>query len=155
MYKNNTLNGFLLALLFLSQVLISQSNPTIKDYSSVTIGAAQFDQYLPKLKNKRVAVLTNVTGLVGKTSIVDTLLKLKVKIKKIFGPEHGFRSDADAGETPVGGLHRHRDRLTGRGGGARRIAHQRTARRTGQRFRCAEFQEVEVTFSASPPRCAR
>jgi len=43
--------------------------------------------------------LTNVTGLVGKTSIVDTLLKLKVKIKKIFGPEHGFRSDSEAGET--------------------------------------------------------
>jgi uncharacterized protein YbbC (DUF1343 family) len=92
------LNGFLLALLLLSPVLISQPNPTIKDYSSVTIGAAQFDQYLPKLKNKRVALLTNVTGLIGKISIVDTLLRLKINIKKIFGPEHGFRSDADAGE---------------------------------------------------------
>lgn len=64
----------------------------------MTIGAAQFDQYLPKLKNKRVALLTNVTGLIGKISIVDTLLRLKINIKKIFGPEHGFRSDADAGE---------------------------------------------------------
>jgi uncharacterized protein YbbC (DUF1343 family) len=99
MHKNNNLNGFLLALLFLSPVLISQSSPIIKEYTSVTIGATQFDQYLPKLKNKRVGVLTNVTGLVGKTSIVDTLLKLKVKIKKIFGPEHGFRSDSEAGET--------------------------------------------------------
>jgi uncharacterized protein YbbC (DUF1343 family) len=99
MHKNNNLNGFLLALLLLSPVLISQSNPIIKEYNSVTIGATQFDQYLPKLKNKRVAVLTNVTGLVGKTSIVDTLVKLKVNIKKIFGPEHGFRSDTEAGET--------------------------------------------------------
>ena len=70
----------------------------IKPFESVTCGNARFEEYLPMLKNKRVAVVTNITGLVGKTSIVDTLLKLKVKVVKIFGPEHGFRSEADAGE---------------------------------------------------------
>lgn len=54
--------------------------------------------YLPLLKNKRVAVVTNLTGKIGKTSIVDTLLKLRVNIKKVFGPEHGFRGDTEAGE---------------------------------------------------------
>lgn len=98
MHKNNNLNGFIIALLLLSLVLPAQENVVVKDYTSVSIGAQQFDAYLPKLKNKRVGVVTNVTGLVGKTSIVDTLLKLKVNIKKIFGPEHGFRSDADAGQ---------------------------------------------------------
>lgn len=98
MHKNNNLNGFIIALLLLSQVLPAQENVQVKDYNTVSIGAQQFDVYLPKLKNKRVGVVTNVTGLVGKTSIVDTLLKLKVNIKKIFGPEHGFRSDADAGQ---------------------------------------------------------
>src|SRR6185436_5004306 len=30
--------------------------------------------------------------------LVDTLVKLGINIVKIFGPEHGFRGDADAGE---------------------------------------------------------
>ena len=99
MHKNNKLIRFSAFLIFLSQLLCAQTPLQIKEYTSVTIGAEQFEVYLPKLKNKRVGIVTNMTGLVGKTSIVDTLLKLKVKIKKIFGPEHGFRNDADAGAT--------------------------------------------------------
>ncbi len=78
-------------------MLCAQIPVLLKEYNSVTIGAQQFDAYLPRLKNKRVGIVTNITGLIGKTSIVDTLIKLKVKVKKIFGPEHGFRNDADAG----------------------------------------------------------
>ena len=70
----------------------------VLEEKDVIVGAAQFELYLPKLKDKKVAIVTNVSGMVGKTSIVDTLLKLKVKIKKVFGPEHGFRGIADAGE---------------------------------------------------------
>lgn len=98
MHKNNNLNGFIAALLLLTQVLVSQTNLTVKEYSTVSVGAEQFENYLTKLKNKRVGIVTNITGVIGKTSIVDTLLKLKVNVKKIFGPEHGFRSDADAGQ---------------------------------------------------------
>jgi uncharacterized protein YbbC (DUF1343 family) len=99
MHKNNNLNGFILVVILLSQVLTAQPTVVIKDYTTVSIGAQQFEKYLPLLKNKRVGIVTNITGIVGKTSIVDTLLKLKVKVKKIFGPEHGFRNDADAGAT--------------------------------------------------------
>jgi uncharacterized protein YbbC (DUF1343 family) len=35
--------------------------------------------------------------LVGKTHLVDTLLRLGVDVKKIFCPEHGFRGVASAG----------------------------------------------------------
>ncbi len=87
----------LLCLLFSFNIASAQSL-IIKDFTSVICGDQQFKEYLPLLKNKRVAVLTNVTGVVGNKSIVDTLLKLKVKIKKIFGPEHGFRGDTEAGE---------------------------------------------------------
>jgi uncharacterized protein YbbC (DUF1343 family) len=66
--------------------------------NDVIVGAQQFEAYLPLLRNKKVAVVTNITGMVGNKSLVDTLLKLKVKIKKIFGPEHGFRGTSDAGE---------------------------------------------------------
>jgi uncharacterized protein YbbC (DUF1343 family) len=97
MHKNNKLIRFTVYLLLLSQFACGQNKITIKEYNTVIIGAQQFNAYLPLLANKRVGIVTNITGLVGKTSIVDTLLKLKVKVKKIFGPEHGFRSDADAG----------------------------------------------------------
>jgi len=96
--KNKNFIGFTLALFFLFVQARSQNKLEIKDISTVLCGDQQFSKYLPLLKKKRVAVITNVTGVIGKVSIVDTLLKLKIKIKKIFGPEHGFRSDTEAGE---------------------------------------------------------
>jgi uncharacterized protein YbbC (DUF1343 family) len=64
----------------------------------IQTGAAQTDKYLPLLLGKRVAVIANVTSLINGTHLVDTLLSLKINIKKIFSPEHGFRGLADAGE---------------------------------------------------------
>lgn len=61
-------------------------------------GAAQLDIYLPLLQGKRVAIFANQTSLIGKTHLVDSLQQLGVDIRVIFGPEHGFRGDADAGE---------------------------------------------------------
>ncbi|MDR0866074.1 MAG: DUF1343 domain-containing protein [Candidatus Symbiothrix sp.] len=56
------------------------------------------DEYLPLLKGKRVAMLSNHTGMVGKEHLVDMLIKEKNNVVAIFSPEHGFRGDADAGE---------------------------------------------------------
>lgn len=72
--------------------------------SSIMVGAARLDAYLPLLKNKRVAILTNQTAVVGDTHLVDTLLSRHIHIVKIFGPEHGFRGDADAGASVGNGV---------------------------------------------------
>lgn len=61
-------------------------------------GAESVNEYLPLIKGKKVAILTNQTGILGKSHIVDSLLSLKVNIVAIMSPEHGFRGDADAGE---------------------------------------------------------
>lgn len=61
-------------------------------------GAESVNEYLPLLKGKKVAILTNQTGIIGNKSVVDSLLSLKVNIVAIMSPEHGFRGDADAGE---------------------------------------------------------
>jgi uncharacterized protein YbbC (DUF1343 family) len=61
-------------------------------------GAERLDVYVPLLKGKSVAVFANQTSMVKQTHLVDTLLKRGINIVKIFGPEHGFRGDADAGE---------------------------------------------------------
>lgn len=61
-------------------------------------GADRMEVYLPMLKGKTVAVFANQTSMVKNTHLVDTLLSSGIKVVKIFGPEHGFRGDADAGE---------------------------------------------------------
>lgn len=63
------------------------------------VGADRMDMYLPLLEGRRVGVVTNHTGLVGATHLVDTLLASGVQVVKVFAPEHGFRGEADAGET--------------------------------------------------------
>ncbi len=70
----------------------------------VITGADRMELYLPLLKGKSVAVFANQTSIVGNSHLVDTLLKRGIKVVKIFGPEHGFRGDADAGEHVGDGL---------------------------------------------------
>lgn len=61
-------------------------------------GAQRTAEYVPLLLGKRIAVVTNQTGMIGQRHLVDSLLTLKVNVVKVFAPEHGFRGDADAGE---------------------------------------------------------
>lgn len=71
----------------------------------IRTGAEQTEKLLPLLKGKRVALVVNQTSIVGDrhTHLLDTLLALEVDIKKVFAPEHGFRGNADAGETVKNG----------------------------------------------------
>ena len=61
-------------------------------------GAERMEVYVPLLKGKSVAIFANQTSLVQHTHLVDTLQKKGVHIIKIFGPEHGFRGNADDGK---------------------------------------------------------
>ena len=63
--------------------------------------------YLPLLKDKKVGVVTNKSGLIFKstphseresTHIVDSLISSGITVTRVFSPEHGFRGDVDAGE---------------------------------------------------------
>ena len=93
-----------LLLLCLSCFAKSKSNMAGAQNTSIITGAERLDQYLPLLKGKNVAVFANQTSVVGDTHLVDTLRKLGVNIKVIFGPEHGFRGTADAGEHIESGI---------------------------------------------------
>lgn len=71
----------------------------------MVVGADRSDYYLPLLKNKRVGVVTNHTGVLHDgTHLVDYLVQQKVDVKSIFAPEHGFRGNADAGEYVKNGI---------------------------------------------------
>lgn len=83
---------------FIPLILLSSSCSAQVTKSSLILGAEQLDVLLPKVHGKKVGLVVNNTALVGKTHLADTLLSRGVQIKKIFGPEHGFRGDAADGQ---------------------------------------------------------
>jgi len=130
-FKNTVLFLFLSFVSCGNSVATKQEQPKMPHSESMSkpisefqikTGADNYDLYLPLLKDKKVAIVTNQTGIVtipGETggikndkgenvgesegaaytkSIVDFLIEKKINIKTIFAPEHGFRGTADAGE---------------------------------------------------------
>lgn len=72
-------------------------------------GIAGYEAYRNLLKDKRVGIVANQTSVVGEEHSVDFLREKGVELVRIFCPEHGFRGDADAGES-VGD---YTDKMTG------------------------------------------
>jgi uncharacterized protein YbbC (DUF1343 family) len=109
-YFKHFKNTYLFLFLFLNFQLISCAQKSNQTASTVKIktGAEKINIYLPLLKGKNIAIVANQTSVIEKrekkkekrvfTHVVDSLLSLNIKIKKVFAPEHGFRGKADAGE---------------------------------------------------------
>ena len=70
----------------------------------IQAGAERIPVYLPLLKGHTVGIFANQTSMVGNTHLVDTLRKLGIDIKVIFGPEHGIRGTAKAVFRHTGGF---------------------------------------------------
>lgn len=85
-----------LSALFVSAVDGPTASPVRKPKPIIT-GADQTGLYLPLLKGKRVGILGNPSSIIGNRSLVDSLHDLKIDIREIFGPEHGFRGKASNG----------------------------------------------------------
>ncbi|WDF62308.1 exo-beta-N-acetylmuramidase NamZ family protein [Flavobacterium sp. KACC 22763] len=86
-------------------VISAEINNTV-----IKTGADNYEKYLPLLKDKKVGIVTNQTGILSnKTHVVDFLLEKNIAVQTIFAPEHGFRGTADAGEHVVDG----KDQKTG------------------------------------------
>ena len=89
-------------LLAFSLLLVLPSCAQTKSISSthteVITGAEQTYEYFPLLRGKSVGVFANPTSVIKSTHLVDSLLHAGIKVTTIFGPEHGFRGKADAGE---------------------------------------------------------
>ena len=87
--------------------------------SEIKTGAENTGAYFSLLKDKKIGIVTNQTGIFKSLpiikhrsdrdnpqiklgdiniSIVDYLISHKINIQKIYAPEHGFRGTADAGE---------------------------------------------------------
>ena len=104
MYLNFKIKNLLLICLIFLSIVSSKAQQNNVD-PCFSAGADRPELYLPLVKNKTIAVVTNPTGkLKDGTFLVDFLVKNQIKIKTIFAPEHGFRGDADAGEHVKNGI---------------------------------------------------
>lgn len=107
--------------LFFVIVLVSCGNrASTQNSNELIIGANRLSVYLPLLKGKNIGIVANQTSVIFNSSLdlkqshhqfqkpythlVDSLLNLGVKIKKVFAPEHGYRGLADAGEYVKNGI---------------------------------------------------
>ncbi|MBP4137482.1 exo-beta-N-acetylmuramidase NamZ family protein [Flavobacterium geliluteum] len=94
----------LFPILLFSNLLRPSENNSVSPNTEIKTGADHFEKYLPLLKDKKVGIVTNQTGLLStKIHLVDFLLEQNITIQTIFAPEHGFRGTADAGEQVVDG----------------------------------------------------
>lgn len=85
---------------------LSENQNSIRTNQSINFktGADNYENYLPLLKDKKVGVVSNQTGVLSKNShLVDFLVSNDIQVQKIFAPEHGFRGTADAGELIIDG----------------------------------------------------
>ena len=90
----------IISIVLLLNCLIAFSQTVAKqpgNQANIISGAERINVYLPFIKGKKVGIFANHTSMVGNTHLVDTLRKLGVDIRVIFGPEHGFRGDIPDG----------------------------------------------------------
>lgn len=79
-------------------ILLFSASAFAQNEIPLKVGAERTDLYFPLLTDKRVAVMTNQTGIAGNEHLVDMLVRHRFNVVGIFSPEHGFRGTADAGE---------------------------------------------------------
>lgn len=85
----------------LTCILVLLTPPTITAQNGIIVGAERMEEYLTLLKDKRVGMVVNHTSVVGReqTHLLDTLIKLNIRVIAAFAPEHGFRGNVEYGET--------------------------------------------------------
>ena len=95
---------FFLVLLCVSCSAQERTGSTLE---RITPGSERTTDYLPLVRGKAVGIVANQTSVIGKTHLVDSLASLDVgliKLGKVFSPEHGFRGEAEYGETVQDGV---------------------------------------------------
>src|ERR1700761_1116724 len=95
--------GFVLLLTTMACIIFNYTSAQINYKSEaqkkIITGADQTNLYINYLKGKNIGMVVNQTSVMGTrlTVCVDSFVKLGITVKKIFGPEHGFRGNASNG----------------------------------------------------------
>ncbi|MDT8346350.1 MAG: DUF1343 domain-containing protein [Flavobacteriaceae bacterium] len=94
----------LCALIFSCQAQEKKTIDNSEESLEIITGAEQLNMLLEIIAGKKIAMVANQSSVVFEKNtrkpihLIDSLLKHKAAIQKVFAPEHGFRGTADAGE---------------------------------------------------------
>lgn len=91
-------------MLLACQPKINDSKIIEQEEALLKVGAERLASYLPKLTDKKVAIVGNHSSQISGVHLLDTLLSRGVDVVKVFSPEHGFRGIEDAGEEVKDGI---------------------------------------------------
>ncbi len=73
------------------------SQTEVQEPVAILPGIYKIDSVANTLAGKQIGVISNHTGIIGETHLVDTLIALSVNVHCVFAPEHGFRGDVPDG----------------------------------------------------------
>jgi uncharacterized protein YbbC (DUF1343 family) len=94
-----SLREYSFLLLFLCSLLIALGSLTCAQHIHIGAEVLVDDKIDLLYKSKRIGVICNQTSVFPDgTHLVDSLISLGVKVTTLFGPEHGIRGTAGAGE---------------------------------------------------------
>lgn len=83
---------------------VRRTRRSMASQQPVKTGAARLAEgEFARLRDRRVGLVVNHTARVDTTHLIDLLHQTGVEIGAIFGPEHGIRGTANAGEVITGG----------------------------------------------------
>ncbi len=77
--------------------IIKKEGKSGNDYE-IKPGIFQYEEYLPLLENKKVALVANQASVIDSVHLLDFLLSKDVNVVKVFALEHGFRGNIDRGQ---------------------------------------------------------
>ncbi|MBN2215619.1 MAG: DUF1343 domain-containing protein [Bacteroidales bacterium] len=88
----------ILFILFMASISSASCQDNAGIENTIITGAEQTHEYLPLLKDKKVGMVINRSSIIGKTSLVDSMLSHGIDVGVILSPEHGYGGTGDAGE---------------------------------------------------------
>ena len=74
-----------------------------KSQEPIVVGAEKLGSFVPLLQGVGVGIVANQSSMVQEQHLVDVLSNMRINVRAVFSPEHGFRGDADAGEHVMNG----------------------------------------------------
>jgi uncharacterized protein YbbC (DUF1343 family) len=67
-------------------------------FQNITPAASRTSEYFTLLEGHKIALVGNNSSKIGNVHLLDSLLHKRIKVQRIFCPEHGFRGNIGAGE---------------------------------------------------------
>lgn len=64
----------------------------------VLVGAQRTESWFPLITGKKIGLVANQTSMIGDVHLADSLISAGFDLVKVFGPEHGFRGEAEYGK---------------------------------------------------------